>query len=67
MLGWCRLVLGCDAVGMTDGSKVKVGLHQESALSFFMFAMVMGGLKNQVRQESSWWVLTFADDIVICK
>ena len=42
------------AVGMTEGFKVEVGLHQGSALSPLLFAMVMGRLTDEVRQESSW-------------
>ena len=53
------------AVGMTEGFKVEVGLHQGSALSPFLFAMVMDRLTDKVRQESSWNMM-FADDIVIC-
>ena len=40
------------AVGMTEGFKVEVGLHQGSALSPFLFAMVMDRLTDEVRQES---------------
>ncbi|KAI5624942.1 pro-epidermal growth factor isoform X2, partial [Silurus asotus] len=36
-----------------------------SALSPFLFAVVMGRLKDEVRQESLW-ILIFMDDIVIC-
>ncbi|KAI5102778.1 hypothetical protein C0J45_8130 [Silurus meridionalis] len=53
------------AVGTTDWFRVKVGLHQESALSPFLFAVVMDRLKDEVRQESPWTMM-FADDIVIC-
>ena len=42
------------AVGMTEGFKVEVGLHQGSALSPFLFAMVMDRLTDEVRQESPW-------------
>ena len=53
------------AVGMTEGFKVEVGLHQGSALSPFLSAMVMDRLTDKVRQESPW-NMVFADDIVIC-
>ena len=53
------------AVGMTEGFKVEVGLHQGSTLSPFLFAMVMDRLTDKVRQESPWNMM-FADDAVIC-
>ncbi|KAJ8375265.1 hypothetical protein SKAU_G00058450 [Synaphobranchus kaupii] len=53
------------AVGVTEAFKVGVGLHQGSALSPFLFAMVMDRLTDKVRQESPWTMM-FADDIVIC-
>ncbi|KAI5095388.1 hypothetical protein C0J45_15463 [Silurus meridionalis] len=53
------------AVGTTDWFRVKVGLHQGSALSRFLFAVVMDRLTDVVRQESPWTMM-FADDIVIC-
>ncbi|KAK3518329.1 hypothetical protein QTP86_018784, partial [Hemibagrus guttatus] len=53
------------AVGQTEEFKVEVGLHQGSALSPFLFAIVMDQLSEEVRQESSWMMM-FADDIVIC-
>ncbi|KAK3544885.1 hypothetical protein QTP86_027580, partial [Hemibagrus guttatus] len=59
-----RTVVRC-AVGQTEESKVEVGLHQGSALSPFLFAMVMDQLSEEVRQESPWTMM-FADDIVIC-
>ncbi|KAK3516006.1 hypothetical protein QTP70_000892, partial [Hemibagrus guttatus] len=52
------------AVGQTEDFKVEVGLHQGSALSPFLFAIVMDQLSEEVRQESPWTMI-FADDIVI--
>ncbi|MCJ8735133.1 hypothetical protein PDJAM_G00243340 [Pangasius djambal] len=46
-----RTVVRC-AVGQTEEFKVEVGLHQGSALSPFLFAMVMDQLSEEVRQES---------------
>ncbi|KAK3552020.1 hypothetical protein QTP70_031590 [Hemibagrus guttatus] len=53
------------AVGQTEEFKVEVGLHQGSALSPFLFAIVMDQLSEEVRQDSPWTMM-FADDIVIC-
>ncbi|KAK2891510.1 hypothetical protein Q8A73_017175 [Channa argus] len=60
----CKTVVRC-AVGVTEEFKVEVGLHQGSALSHFLFALVMDRLTDEVRQESPWTMM-FADDIVIC-
>ncbi|KAK3546267.1 hypothetical protein QTP70_025606, partial [Hemibagrus guttatus] len=51
--------------GETEEFNVEVGLHQGSALSPFLFAIVMDQLSEEVRQESPWTMM-FADDIVIC-
>ncbi|MCI4385498.1 hypothetical protein PGIGA_G00051260 [Pangasianodon gigas] len=59
-----RTVVRC-AVGQTEEFKVEVGLHQGSALSPFLFAMVMDQLSEEDRQESPCTMM-FADDIVIC-
>ena len=53
------------AVGLTDWFEVKVGLHQGSALSPFLFAIVMDKLTEEVRREQPWNML-FADDIALC-
>ena len=58
-------VMRC-AVGTTESFKVKVGLHQGSALSPFLFAVIMDRLTDEVRREPPWLML-FADDIVICE
>ncbi|KAK3560239.1 hypothetical protein QTP86_003045 [Hemibagrus guttatus] len=59
-----RTVVRC-ALGQTEEFNVEVGLHQGSALSPFLFAIVMDQLSEEVRQESPWTMM-FADDIVIC-
>ncbi|KAK3568606.1 hypothetical protein QTP86_010438 [Hemibagrus guttatus] len=59
-----RTVVRC-AVGQTEEFNVEVGLHQGSALSPFLFAIVMDQLSEEVIQESPWTMM-FADDIVIC-
>ncbi|KAI5099850.1 ubiquitin-fold modifier 1 precursor [Silurus meridionalis] len=53
------------AVGTTDWFKVEVGLHQASALSPFLFAVLMDKLMDEVREKSPWTMM-LADDIVIC-
>ena len=53
------------AVGETNRFKVDVGLHQGSALSPFLFAIVMDRLTDKIRQESPQTMM-FTDDIVIC-
>ena len=45
------------AAGVTKGFTVKVGLHQGSALSPFLFAIVMDRLTDEVRQEAPWCLL----------
>ncbi|KAK3518092.1 hypothetical protein QTP70_033311 [Hemibagrus guttatus] len=59
-----RTVVRC-AVVQTEEFKVEVGLLQGSALSPFLFVMVMDQLSEEVRQESPWTMM-FAKDIVIC-
>ena len=54
------------AIRTTESFKVKVGLHQGSVLSLFLFAVIMDRLTDKVRREPPWMML-FADDIVICK
>ena len=54
------------AVETTESFKVKVGLNQGSALSPFLFAMIMDRLTDEVRRKPPSTML-FADDIVICE
>ena len=44
----CKTVVGC-AVFVTEEFKVEVGLHEGSALSPFLFTMVMDRLTDEVR------------------
>ena len=60
-----KTVMRC-AVGTTKSFKLKVGLHQGSALSPFLFAVIMDRLTDEVRREPPWTML-FAHDIVIYK
>ena len=54
------------AVGNTESFKVKVGLHQGSALNLLLFAVIMDRLTDEVRREPLSTIL-FDDDIVICE
>ena len=60
-----KTVVRCTA-GTTESFKVKVGLHQGSVLSPFLFAVIMDRLTDEVRREPPWTML-FADDILICE
>ncbi|KAK3572619.1 hypothetical protein QTP86_001120 [Hemibagrus guttatus] len=64
MYGRSRTVVRC-AVGQTEEFNVEVGLHQRSALSPFLFAIVMDQLSEEVKQKSPCTMM-FAEDIVIC-
>ena len=52
-------------MGTTKGFPVKVGLHQGSALSPFLFAIIMDKLTDGLR-KGALWAMMFADDIVLC-
>ena len=51
------------AVGAAESFKVKVGLHQGSALSPFLLAVIMDRLTNKERKELPWMML-FADMVL---
>lgn len=53
------------SVGETEGFEVRVGLHQGSALSPFIFNIVMDVIIEEVRETVPWNIL-YADDIVLC-
>ena len=52
------------AAGLTEEFKVNVGLHQDSALSPFLFIIVMDKLTEDIGKNAPWNTL-FADDIVL--
>ena len=45
-----KTVVRC-AIGTAESFKVKVGLNQGSALSLFLFAVIMDRLRDEVRRE----------------
>ena len=51
-------------VGDTEYFSVDVGLHQGSALSPFLFAIIIDAITKNIQDEVPWTML-FADDIVI--
>ena len=53
------------SVGVTKKFTVKVGLHQGSALSPYLFDMIMDVTTKEVKGTPPWCML-FADDIVLC-
>ena len=53
------------AAGETESFQVRVGLHQGSALSPFLFVVLMDVLTEEVRLELPW-VMLYADDIAMC-
>ena len=60
-----QTVMRC-AEGTTESFKVKVGLHQGSALILFLFFLITNRLTDEVRRGPPWTML-FADTIAICE
>ena len=50
--------------GTTEAFSITVGVHQGSALSPLIFAIVMDCITEGVRKEAPWEML-FADDVVL--
>ena len=53
------------SVGLTEWIPVRVGLHQGSALSPYLFNLVIDVISSVVRDQTPWCIL-YADDIMIC-
>ena len=53
------------SVGLTRTITVRVGLHQGSSLSPYLFDLVMDVLGRGVKEQPPW-CMQFADDIVLC-
>ena len=50
--------------GDTNDFPIKIGLHQGSALSPYLFALVMDEVTGDIQGDISWCML-FADDVVL--
>jgi hypothetical protein len=48
--------------GSTDYFQIKIGLHQGSALSSYIFALVMDEVTKNIQGDIPWCML-FADDV----
>jgi len=53
------------SVGMTNQFEVKVGVHQGSALSPFLFTIMMDTITEELREKPPWSML-YADEVVLC-
>ena len=61
----CETVVRCNA-GTSVSFAVEVGLHQGSAFSPFLFAIVIDGFTDGKHQKKAPWQMMFADDVVLC-
>jgi len=50
--------------GATEEIDIEVGLYQRSALSPFLFIVILNVISKKIDQETPWAML-FADDLVI--
>ena len=54
------------AAGLTEEFKVSAELHQGSALSPFLFTIIMNKLTEGIRKDAPWF-MQFEDDIVLSR
>jgi Reverse transcriptase (RNA-dependent DNA polymerase) len=55
-------VRACD--GESDTFSIKIGLHQGSTLSPYIFTLVMDDITNDIQEDIPWYML-FADDVML--
>ena len=60
----CETAVRC-AAGTSEPFAVEVGLHQGSAFSPFLFAIMMDSLTENIRIKAPWQMM-FADDVALC-
>ena len=60
----CETVVG-HAEGTIEPFTVEVGLHQGSAFSPFLLAIMMDSRTENIRKEAPWQMI-FADGVVLC-
>ena len=53
------------SIGVTDKITVRVGLHQGSSLSPYLFDMLLDVMVRGTKEQPPW-CMVFADDIVLC-
>ena len=53
------------SIGLTDKITVRVGLHQGSSLSSYLFDMILDVMVQSTKEQPPWCML-FADGIVLC-
>ena len=53
------------SIGLTGKTTVRVGLHQGSSLSLYLFDIILDMMGRSTKEQPPWCML-FADDIVLC-
>ena len=52
--------------GTTEAVRIEVGLHQGSALSPFLFIVIMDTITEEIKEAPPSRAMLFADDLVLC-
>ena len=63
-MGFLIEVMVLPSDGDTDDFPIRIGLHQGSALSPYLFALVMDEVTRDIQGDIPWCML-FADDVVL--